>query len=91
MRRPACFSSTMPFRYCVSRLRNWLGVRSSATRIVGALRVNAEVCCNSGRNVKKLLADVANIADAFTQVVAGGERQLVADQLHVTNDRLRKA
>lgn len=24
-------------------------------------------------NVKKLLADVANIADAFTQVIAGGE------------------
>lgn len=64
----------------MSRLRNWLGVRIFRHQNSGGAEVNAEVCRNSGPGIaKKLLGLMSrNIADAFTQVVAGGERQLVA-------------
>lgn len=74
MRRPACFFKHHAFQILrveaeklagrqIFRYQNGGGAKGECG---GLLQLRPG-------NVKKLLADVANIADAFTQVIAGGE------------------
>lgn len=87
MRCTPCFLGIMPDRCCKLRLKNWLGVKSSATRIVGLFSTSALRGRLSGGDVQQLFADITDIANALAQVIATGGRQLVAHLLHIGDNR----